>query len=403
MALTQDARRLSRGHPPAGLTSRDFLLLLVATAGAFSNYAPMLSVVPLWSAEGGSGSAGVGAATGVTMGATVAVQFAMPWLLRRCGLRTLFAVGAVLLGAPTLAYLASSGLVWVLAVSAVRGAGFGMVAVAGSALVAELVREDKRGRAVGWYGIAVGLPQVLCLPLAVWGVEHLGYPTIFLITTVLGVAAAPVVWAVSRETGSHAHQSPPVRPQRFTERWRPLANPWTVLITAACAFGGVTSFLPLALAGGSVAATALFVLSSAVVIGRWGAGWLSDRLGPGRLLVAGIVACSAGVGGFAAAVAGVAPGTVSLVAAAGYGLGFGALQNDTLVVMFARAGARGSGLASTAWNMAFDAGTGIGAAATGLLSGALTLSGAFTVTAIAILASAPLAWFSRRPQRRRSG
>ncbi|RAJ58367.1 putative MFS family arabinose efflux permease [Streptomyces sp. Amel2xB2] len=399
--MTFTARDASRGvgtSSAGGLADRNFLLLLVATACAFSNYAPMLSVVPLWSDDGGAGTAGAGAATGVTMGTTVAVQLCMPWLLRKLSLLAIFAVGAVLLGAPTFGYLLSSQLTPVLGVSAVRGVGFGMVAVAGSALVAELVTEDKRGRAVGWYGIAVGLPQVVCLPLAVWGVESWGYTAVFTVSAVLSVAAAPLIWAVSADTRQRGSRPSTADGRRsgVVEQWRPLLNPWTVLITAACALGGVTSLLPLALDDVDVAATALFVLSATVIAGRWGAGWLSDRLGPGRLLVASVLACAAGMAGFAAAVAGAPPWPVSMAAAAVYGLGFGVLQNDTLVVMFARAGPRGSGLASTAWNMAYDAGTGVGAAGVGVISGAFTMGGAFAAAAAVIVAAAPLAWLSGR-------
>lgn len=399
--MTFTARDTSRGAgppPPGGLTDRDFLLLLAATACAFSNYAPMLSVVPLWSDDGGSGTAGAGAATGVTMGTTVAVQLCMPRLLRKFSLRAVFAVGAVLLGAPTFAYLLSSELLPVLTVSAVRGAGFGMVAVAGSALVAGLVTERKRGRAVGWYGIAVGLPQVVCLPLAVWGVEHWGYTAVFTASALLSVVAAPMIRAVSADTRQQGLGPSPSGPRRpdFTQKWRPLASPWIVLITVACALGGVTSFLPLVLEEVDVAAAALFVLSATVIAGRWGAGWLSDGLGPGRLMVPSVLACAAGMAGFAAAAGGAPPWPVATTAAAVYGLGFGALQNDTLVVMFAQAGPLGSGLASTAWNMAYDAGTGIGAAGVGLASGALTVAGAFAVAAVVIAAAAPLAWLSSR-------
>jgi MFS family permease len=398
---TCDAQRPAAAGESRGLTNRNFLLLLAATAGAFSNYAPMLSVVPLWSDEGGSGTAGVGATTGVTMGATVAVQLFMPWLLRGLTLRTVFAAGALLLGAPTFAYLLSSGLVPILLVSALRGIGFGMVAVAGSALVAELVTEEKLGRAVGWYGIAVGVPQVVCLPLAVWGVERFGFAAVFTLSALLSVAAAPVIRAVAaggHET-SRASSSPgSPRPERtaVAGRLRPLVSPWTVLITAACALGGVTSFLPLALSEGTVAATALFVLSAAIIGGRWGAGWLSDRLGAGRLLMPSVLACAVGMGGFAAAVGGTPPWPASLIGAAVYGCGFGALQNDTLVVMFAQAGPRGRGLASTVWNMAYDAGTGIGSAGVGVLSGVFTVSGAFTVAALVVAAAFPLAGVSAR-------
>lgn len=402
-----DASQVDDPPPPpsGGLGDRGFLLVLAASFCAFANYAPLLSVAPLWADEGGAASAGVGAATGVTMATTVAAQLCMPWLLRRWNLAQVFAAGSLLLGVPTLAYLLSAQLAPVLAVSAVRGAGFGVVAVAGSALVVELVAERKRGRAVAWHGIAAGLPQVVCLPLAVWGVETWGYAPVFVVTALLSIAAAPLIWPV-RRYGPLAHAAAALRAgPRQPEpagRWRPLLNPWSVLITAACALGGLTSFLPLALADGDVAAAALFVLAATMITGRWAAGWLSDRFGPGRLLVPSVLACAAGMAGFAAAVAGAPAWPVSLTAATVYGFGFGALQNDTLVVMLTRAGPRGSALASTVWNSAYDAGTGIGSAGIGLLTGALTVGGAFTVTAAAIAASAPLAWAGARRSRGRS-
>ena len=199
MALFTFPRRTDPADPrsPTGLDGRDFLLLIVATLGTFSNYAPLLSVVSLWSAEGGRGHGGVGAATGVTMATTVGIQLVMGRLLRRYGLRRILAAGALLLGLPTFAYPVSSGLEWVLAVSAVRGVGFGMVAVAGSALVAELVPPGQRGRAVGRYGIAVGLPQVVCLPAGVWCAQQFGFTAVFVVTGAASVLAAPLAGLMS--------------------------------------------------------------------------------------------------------------------------------------------------------------------------------------------------------------
>lgn len=389
-------------RPAGGLAGRDFLLLLAATVGTFSNYAPLLSVVSLWSAEGGAGNGGIGAATGVTMATTVGVQLVMGRLLRRYGLRRLLAVGALILGLPTFAYALSSQLAWVLGVSALRGVGFGLVAVAGSALVAELVPTGQRGRAVGWYGVAVGLPQMVCLPLGVWCAERFGFGVVFAVTGAVSVAAVPLVGLMS---GRSVEEDPPRSAPQGTpagdpaaSTWtaaalRPLAGPWTVLIGAACALGGVTSFLPLALEGGEAAPTALFVLTSAVIAGRWAAGVFSDRVGAGRLLVPAVVACGLGTGGFSLTV-GESPGTDVWIAAAAalvYGAGFGVLQNDTLVVMFRRAGPGGHGAASTAWNMAYDAGTGAGAAAIGAASQGLGLGGALAAAAVLILAVTPLA------------
>ena len=381
------------GRPPStGLGGRDFLLLIVATVGTFSNYAPLLSVVSLWSAEGGSGQVGVGAATGVTMATTVGVQLVMTRILRRHGLRWILVVGALLLGVPTFGYPFSSDLGWVLTVCAVRGVGFGMVAVAGSALVAELVPVGQRGRAVGLYGIAVGLPQVVCLPLGVWCAERFGFTVVFVVTGASSVLAVPLAGLMRHAGRVHHEQAAQPSGAGVLRQSRPLIRPWTMLIVSACAMGGVTAFLPLALTDPQAAPVALFVVSTAVILGRWAAGHLGDRVGAGRLLVPSVLACALGTGGFALAV-GAAPGSTlaPAVAALLYGAGFGALQNDTLVVMFRRAGPSGHGLASTAWNMAYDAGTGVGAIAVGLLSRALDVSGALAVAAVLIALALPLA------------
>ncbi|QFG22064.1 MFS transporter [Actinomadura sp. WMMB 499] len=387
-STSQRPREDSRAS--TGLGGRDFLLLLAATLGTFTNYAPLLSVAPLWTAEGGAGNGGAGAATGVTMGTTAAVQLCMPWILRRFHLRAVLAAGSLLLGVPTFGYLLSSSLGWVLAVSAVRGVGFGMVAVAGSALVAELVASAYRGRAVGWYGIAVGLPQVVFLPLGVWTAGNLGFAPVFVITALASLLAVPLVAAMSGRRATE--DAPAAAPASGAPRLRPLTGPFTALITAACALGGITTFLPLTFEDPAVAPVALFAVSAAAIAGRWAAGTWSDRAGAGGLLVPGVVASALGMGGFAAA-AGMGAGgfAVAIAAAVAYGLGFGALQNDSLVVMFRRAGPSGAGTASTAWNFAYDAGTGIGAVAVGWSAHALDMHGAFAVTAVLIAAVVPVA------------
>lgn len=401
----QDAPETVEASPRGGLGGRDFLLLLAATLGAFANFAPLLSVVPLWSAEGGARLGGVGAATGVTMATTVCAQLTMGRLLRRFELRHLLAAGVLLLGLPTFAYLLSPALMWVLGVSAVRGVGFGLVVVAGSALVAETVPAGQRGRAVGWYGVAVGLPQVALLPLGVWCAGRFGFAPVFVVAGVLGVLAAPLAVAMSGHRSDGGARRSSAGRRAWRGRARGLVCPPAVLVLAACSLGGVTSFLPLVLEGPAEAApTALFALFAAMVVGRWAAGVWSDRRGAGRLVVPGAVACALGTAGFAAATspaADVSPVATAVAAAVVFGLGFGIVQNDTLVVMFRRAGAGGNGTVSTAWNLAFDAGTGVGAVSVGLVSQGLGVAGAYAVAAVLILGVVPFAWRDTRGERGR--
>lgn len=381
-------------------------------------------MVPLWASRGGADSSGIGATTGVTMAATVLAQLAMPWLLPRLSLRLLLALGAALLGLPTVLYPFSDGLGWVLAVSGARGLGFGVVAVAGSALAAALVPAHQRGRAVGRYGIAVGAPQVVLLPLGVWVAQHVGFTPVFVTTGLLSLLAVPLAWLLSGQVvqpepeptaSEHAAVDPtlpvvgtavpgrdepssaldPVgapSPSRV-RRLAPLLGPWLLMVAASCAFGGITSFLPLALGTGPSAPVALLALSTAIIIGRGLAGIRSDRHGTGGLLAGCVLGCAVGILGLALAtgLGATAAGLLAVAAALLYGVSFGALQNDTLVVMFDRAGPRGQGTASTVWNTAFDTGTGLGAVAIGALAQGLGLRGAFLISAALVLLTVPQA------------
>ncbi|GAA4728191.1 MFS transporter [Isoptericola chiayiensis] len=391
--------------------TRDFRLLLWATASAFAGFAPLLSVVPLWAASGGAASGAVGATTGVMMGATVAVQLAMPRLLRVLTLRRASVIGGLLLGVPTFAYLLSTGIGWVLVVSAVRGIGFGMFVVAGSALVAELVPPERRGRGLGAYGVAIGVPQALLLPVGVWAAEHVGFGVVFSVAGAASVLGALVTLAI-HESGRTATSPDPdgsdmgmpgaagaddgtglaaVGPAAGPVRYRTLAGSGVLLLVASCAFGGATSFVPLAFPA-TTASLVLLAISLTMTVGRWWAGVRADSEGVGPLLPLGIGACTVGTLGIALA-AGTLTGALAVVVAmtAGllYGVGFGALQNDTLVLMFREAGPQGHGTASAAWNIAYDGGTGAGSLGVGVVAQGVGLSGALGASALPLVAVLP--------------
>lgn len=104
MSDSGDSARGAVGTRSAAVFNRDFVLMLVATFGAFLNYTGLLAVVPLWAVHGGAGPAGAGLTTGVFMLITVATQPAVPWLMNHVGPRTVLAGGIVALGAPSVGY-----------------------------------------------------------------------------------------------------------------------------------------------------------------------------------------------------------------------------------------------------------------------------------------------------------
>jgi len=360
--------------------------------------------VPLHAAAGGATPGAAGATTGVFMAATVAAQLAVPAVLRRIGPRAGLVAGALALGAPAGVLLATVSLPVLFLVAVVRGLGFGLVTVTGAALIADLAPPEKRGRATGLYGLAVGLPQLALLSGGVWAYEALGPALVLLAGALLPLAAAPVCVRLP----SRVAVAPADAPARRSLPVTAAVGPWIAMVVSAAAAGGVITVLPLwgpgpgsptGLAGGAaVAAVALGVLTAGQLVGRGIAGEIADRIGAARrgplvtLVGLGVVA----LGALVVARGGTSAGWIVLAGAGLVGLGFGAVQSDCLLTLFARAGPAHSGAASTWWNTAYDTGTGLGAAALSVVLGAAGGSAAFLVAAVACVLVAPLA--GRRPR-----
>lgn len=352
------------------LVSYPLVLVFAAGFGALTSFYLLLSVVPLYVAEGGAGGIGAGFSTGLLMAGTVAAELATPRLVARFGYRTVLGAGLLLLGVPALALTASADIVTIGVACLVRGLGFGIVAVVGGALVASLVPRERRGEGLGLYGVVVGVPSVIALPLGVWLAEHVGYRLVF----VLGAATALGGLAVVR--GLPSTRSAVQVGLRNPE----LTRPALVFSATAMAAGVVVAFVPLTVAGG-LAAPALLVQAVAATVSRWWAGRYSDRHGPAGMLIPALLAAAAGM----LLVAMTGSPVAVLAGMALFGAGFGVSQNASFALMLDRVSASGYGTVSAVWNLAYDAGMGVGAAGFGVLAAQTGYPAAFMVTSVLML------------------
>ncbi|OLT26724.1 MFS transporter [Nocardiopsis sp. CNR-923] len=419
---------MTRSHPPSsarsatplgdglpGLRGRGFVLLIAATAIGLCGFAAVLPLVPLWATRGGAGEFGAGVTTAAFMLTTVLTQLRMPWLLDHAGgYRWAYPVGCLVMGLPTPLFSATTDLGPLVAVSAVRGVGFGMVTVAGTALAARLVPAEQMGRATGYYGLAVGVPQVLILPGGVGLALCLGFDTAFWLTGLCSVAGAVLsagVWFADGGRnrpalrGAGRSRRPGATGARVPKS--ALAAPLVLMLLTASAASALVTFVAIPLEGVAwLASGALALYALGVVVGRWSAGSLHDRQGRSLLLlpgmavaVAGTVLTTAGLwwhGGVGQP--GVGTASLVLSGAAVFGLGFGAVQNETVTLMLNRAGPAGFGRASAVWNIGYDGGAGAGAVGLGLVIQSLGYGPAFALTAAALAAALPLARVGHSPR-----
>ena len=384
--------------------------LVVMTCTGFSGFAVLLPVAPLWAVHGGADEAGAGLVNGVLLLFTVLTQLLVPLSLRRFGWGPVLTVGMLLLGVPAVLYGLSSALGPVLVFSAVRGIGFGVLTVAGSAAVATLVEPGRRGEAIGTYGLAVALPNLVLLPAGPWIAENLGFWLIFVVSALplAGIPAALRLASTVHATApdllhlrdGHAATQPAAEPDRTA--YRRLLRPTLLLLAVTAAAGAVLTFAPQMVSSAGLTAAGMLVMGLVAALGRWRVGLLADRYGPERFLTPLIIVAAAGTALAAWSVTDPEQTkAVAFVAAmVVVGLGYGALQNLTLVVAFRSVSRAHHNRASAVWNVGFDAGTAAGSVGVGAMAASTGFAPALAVMAGLVVTVIPAALVRPRKQLR---
>ena len=370
--------------------------LVGVTVLGFASYCLTLASLPAYAVQGGARESTAGVVTAVLLVVTIAVQAVVPVLTARFGQGRVLVIGLLALGAPSPLYAVDDGLLWLSALSAVRGIGFAVLTVLGATLAAQVAPVERRGEAIGIYGLSIAVPNLLAVPAGVALVldGHAGW--------LAWLAASPLLGLVFVPTLVRAMPPQEARGPAGAGRIAAMAAvaPSVVLLVVTLAGGGLVTFLPIERPEGALATAALLVFGLTGAVTRWGAGLLADRLGSGRLLPSALGLGAVGL--FAVAAGLVAGDAWVLVGAAVFGAGFGAVQNLTLLSAFARAGAGGATSASAMWNASFDAGTAAGALGLGIVAVGLGLPWTYVLTAGLLVAVLPVALAATRPASRRA-
>jgi predicted MFS family arabinose efflux permease len=363
---------------PERLLTGPFARLLVMVFGSGLSMYLLTSVVPLYLAANGSGGIGAGASTAAMMFSAVAVELLVPRLLARWGYQVVLGFGLVLLGAPSLVLLGSAALPVVLAVCVVRGAGLAILVVGAVALVADLTPAGRRGEALGVYGVAVGVPAVIGLPLGVYLTNVIGFDALFVLAAITSLAGLLALTGLPAQVSAEEQHTQVLGGVRRNG----LLMPTLVFGAVTVAAGISVTFLPLAVAGAnqSMVATALLLQAVAAPVARWLAGRYADRIGPARLLAPALVLAAVGAGSLI-----FLPSPVAiLIGSTLFGIGFGAAQNLTLSLMYNRVDRSRYGQVSALWNLAYDGGWGLGALVFGLIVSGTGFPLAFALTAAVV-------------------
>ena len=355
---------------------------------ATSAWAFPVSVIPLFVDEHSSSSTSAGLVTGLMFLITVLVELRTPHLMHSLGNRIVLPAGAALMGVAPVFFFFTNDVWAMIAVPIARGAGLALLVVAATATAARLFPAGRRAEGLGLFGLSFTVPSVVLTPAGVWLADRFGYNLVFGISIALGVLCIALASLIPADADE---QDSPHGILRLMRK-RTILIPTIVFGISTLAAGVIITYLALAV-GEGVAAIGLFLYGVTSSLARWLGGRWSDAIGSGTILWCGMAISAVGLG---ATTTTDVVGLV-LIGLTVFGLGFGAVQNASIAVMFARAERRHVAHISVIWNLAFDAGMGIGAVGFGLIAAGIGYSGGFLVLAGLTLIAVIPAWRDRGP------
>jgi MFS family permease len=305
----------------------------------------------------------------------------------RNGRRPAVLVGSLLVALSGFLYLLPLGVPGLIAARLVLGAGEGTVFTAGSAWIVDLAPEDRRGRVIGLYGLAVWGALSVGPLIGELLLHASGYTLVWLFAGAMPLVGAAIALRIPD----------PYRPAPLLEHEhhpliaREAVRPGTALALASVGYACVAAFVVLHLDARGVGhgATAFGAFATMVVLTRLFAGDLPDRVGPARVATAAALVEAVGL-----ATIGLAQSLpVAIAGSLAMGAAFSLLYPSLSLIVVERVPENRRGAALGTFTAFFDAGVGIGAPLAGIAAALSDYQGAFLLSAtIALVAATTIAF-----------
>jgi MFS family permease len=291
-------------------------------------------------------------------------------------------VGALLAAIAGFLYFVPAGIPGLIIARFFLGAGEGTVFTAGSAWNVDMAPEERRGRMIGLYGLAIWTGLTLGPPIGVLLQHAGGFDLVWAFA-----AGAPLLGAaIASRLPEQYRASEEARRGPFISR--EALGPGITFALSVFGFAAVSAFIVLSLdARGIHHGPEVFsVFAATVVATRLLAGGLPDRIGPARCAVGAAVVETVGLILLGAA----QDLAVVILGAIAMGAAFSLLFPSLSLVAVNRVGPDRRGKAMGTFTAAFDGGMLVGSPIVGAAAAVAGYSAAFYVAAVAALACAAL-------------
>jgi MFS family permease len=290
--------------------------------------------------------------------------------------------GALLAAIAGALYFVPAGIPGLIIARFFLGAGEGTVFTAGSAWNVDMAPEERRGRMIGLYGLAIWTGLTLGPPIGVLLQHAGGFNLVWAFA-----AGAPLLGAVIASMLPEQYR-PVAEDDRGPFISREALGPGVTFALSVFGFAAVSAFIVLSLDERGIGdGPAVFsVFAATVVATRLVAGHLPDRIGPARCAVGAALIETVGL-----VLIGAAQDLAVVIAGAiGMGAAFSLLFPSLSLVAINRVGPARRGRAMGTFTANFDLGMRVGSPLVGAAAAIGGYSAAFYVAAVAALGCAAL-------------
>lgn len=288
--------------------------------------------------------------------------------------------GAALVALSGLLYLPSLGLAGLIVARLILGAGEGAVYTAGSAWIVDLAPEERRGRVLGLYGLAVWGGLSVGPLLGELLLDLGGYTAVWLFAAGMPVLGALIALGARDPfvPVKHVEPHPLIAPEAV--------GPGFAIALASIGYAALATFIVLHLEARGIGhgATIFAAFAAMLVLTRLVFGHLPDQVGPAPVAIVATLGEAVGLALIAVA------HSLPLALAGGLVMGasFSLLNPALMLIALGRVSQSARGAAMGTYTAFFDAGVGLGAPLAGLVAALAGYESAFFFAAAVCVAAA---------------
>ena len=366
------------------MSTRRLVALWLASFALFFSFFLLLSTLPLFLRRLGASDGAIGVIMGSFAITSMLLRPWTGWGTDRWGRRPFMLAGATVFVLAPVGYGVSEGMLALVTVRMLHGAGMALYPTAASALLADVAPPARRGEFLGFFGAAGSIAMALGPITGVALMARFGFTGLFEASAASALVALLLTLTV-RETRPVASHAPFTLATTIS---RPALGPSLVILCLMLTYGAQVTFLPLHAERLGVNSGIFFLVYALVLtVARGPAGRLSDRFGRRPVAASGLALAA-----LALVVLALGEGALGLaLSGALYGLAGGIAQPALMAWCVDVVAAADRGRAMGTYFTALELGIAIGAMSSGLAVARWGFVATFLAAAGVAMAGAGLA------------